>query len=415
MARRRGFFAEMQHQARLADQRQQAALRQQTAAQRRADQARRASERAFAAAARASEADRKRLEREAAQAYVAARQEEVDEMNAELAATYAELDDILSATLRVDDFVDLETLRAKASHPPFAHPELLWPGPAPEPIAEPPMPARQEPARVGGIFGRKKKAADAAAAADEQYAKDYEAWQAEVASIPEREAAQAAAFEAAEKERLDRLHKEQAKYAAECKAREDEVAAQNAALDELINGLAYGVVEAVQEYVGIVTANSIYPELLPVTHSATFDPDAAELTMRVLIPGPETIPTTRAYRYVKASDEIVPTPSTQKEVRDRYAGILHNVALRTLHEVFEADRRGLIRAISLEVGSDALNTATGRVHYVPLLAVATTREVFEEIDLSAVVPAATLDHLKATVSKNPQALTPIVLTGVKKG
>ncbi len=414
MARRRGFFAEMQHQARVANQIQQTALRQQTAAERRLDQARRAAARAQAAAQRASEADRKRLEREAAQAYTAARVEEVAEMNAELAATYAELDEILTATLQVDDYVDLETLRVKAEHPAFPYPELLWPGAAPGPVLEPPMPTLQEPGPVSGIFGRRKKAADAAAAAEQQYASDYQAWSAEMASIPEREAAQAAEFHAAEQERLDRLSFEKAKFASESKEREAEAASQNAELDELIAGLAYGVTEAVQEYVGIVMANSVYPDLLSVTHSSSFQPDSAELTVQVSIPGPETIPTTRAYRYVKASDEIVATAAPQKEVRDRYTGIVHNIALRTLHEIFEADRRGVIKAISLEVGSDALNTATGRMGYVPLVAVATTREIFEDIDLSAVVPAATLEHLKAAVSKNPHALTPIALKGVRQ-
>lgn len=335
-------------------------------------------------------------------------------MNADLAATYAELDEILTATLAVDDFVDLEALRVTAEHPPFDHPELLWPDAEPGPIVASPEPTLQPPPPVGGLFGRKRKEAESAAAAEQQHAQAHRAWRDEVASIPEREAAQSAAFHTRERTRLARLAEEQAKYAAQKKAREDEVAAQNTELDELINGLAYGVVEAVQEYVGIVAANSIYPELLPVTQTSSFDPADAELTMRVLIPGPATIPTVKAYRYVKASDEIVPTDATQKDVRERYAGILHNVALRTLHEVFEADRRGLVRAISLEVGSQALNTATGRVGYVPLLAVSATRQAFEEIDLSAVVPAATLEYLGATVSKNPQALTPVVLRGVKR-
>lgn len=414
VTRRRGFFAEMQHQARVAEQRRQAALRQRAAAQRRSEQARRAAERAHAAAARASDAERKRLEREAAQAHVAARQEEVEELNAQLAATYAELDEILTATLQVDDFVDLEALRETAEHPPFPYPDLLNPTSPPEPIREPATPSMQEPAPVSGIFGRKKKAADAAAAAEQQYARDYEAWRMEMDALPARQAAQAERFQAAERHRLERLTLERVKYLVERAAREREVAAQNAELDELISGLAYGVVEAVQEYVGIVTANSVYPDLLPVAHTATFQPDEAELTLHVRIPGPETIPTIRSYRYVKASDEILETAATQKEVRERYASILHNVALRSLHEVFEADRRGLIRNISLEVGSDALHTATGRVGWVPLLAVTATREAFEEIDLNAVVPAATLEHLNATVSKNPHALTPIALTGVKK-
>ena len=366
------------------------------------------------AVARASDADRKRLEREAAQAYAVARLEEVEEMNADLAATYAELDQILTATLAVDDFVDLEKLRVKVEHPPFDHPELLWPGTAPAPIVAPPEPMLQAPTPVGGLLGRKKKEAEAAQAAQQLYASAHQAWREQIAAIPQREAEQAVAFHTREQIRTARLEREQAKYAEQKKVREDEAAAQNVELDELINGLAYGVVEAVQEYVGIVAANSIYPELLPVSQTSTFDPGNAELTMRVLIPGPETIPTVKAYRYVKASDEIVPTAATQKDVRDRYAGILHNVALRSLHEVFEADRRRLIRAVSLEVGSEALNTATGRLGYVPLLAVAATRETFEGIDLSAVVPVATLEHLGATVSKNPQALTPVTLKGIRK-
>lgn len=414
MARHRGFLAEVQHQSRLADQRRRATVQQHVAAQRRSEQALRAAERASAANARASDADRKRLEREAAQAYAAARLGEAEALNADLAATYAELDGVLTATLSVDDFVDLETLRVKVDHPPFGYPELLWPGEMPVPIMAPPEPSLQAPAVVSGVFGRKKKAADAAAAAQQQYAEAHRAWKNEVASIPAREAAQGAVFQASEQKRLALLAEKKADYEAEKRVREQEAATQNAELDELITGLAYGVVEAVQEYVGIVAANSVYPELLPVAQRSSFDPSTAELTIRVLIPGPETIPTVKTYRYVRASDEIASTAATQKDVRDRYARILHNVALRTLHEVFEADRRGLIQAISLEVGSDALNTATGHVGYVALLAAATTREVFEQIDLSSVVPAATLEHLGATVSKNPQALTPIVLKGVRK-
>jgi len=38
---------------------------------------------------------------------------------------------------------------------------------------------------------------------------------------------------------------------------------------------------------------------------------------------------------------------------------VHQVALRSFHEVFEADRRGLIRSISLEVGTETIDPATG--------------------------------------------------------
>ena len=45
--------------------------------------------------------------------------------------------------------------------------------------------------------------------------------------------------------------------------------------------------------------------------------------------------------------------------------------------------------------------ATGREGYIPFVAVGADRDSFLELDLSNVVPAATLSHLGAVVSKNP--------------
>ncbi|WP_052680265.1 hypothetical protein [Microbacterium azadirachtae] len=415
MARRRGFFAEMQHQARIAEQRQRQAAREHSAAVRRAEQAQRAAERARVAAARASEQDRKRLEREAALAHVEARQAEVEELNSTLQDRYQILDSLLTATLDVDDFVDLETLRVFAEHPSFPRLDLKVPVPAPKPIPDPPLPVKREPEAVKGLFGRKQKTAEAQEAVERQYAEDYWAWTAATEELPARRAAQDAAHNEAERRREEQLAVETAKYETECAAREAEAKEQNEALDQLIAGLGYGTADAVKEYVEIVLANSVYPEDFPVTHSSVFEPSTSELFVSVRIPGPETVPTIKQYRYVKANDEITPTAATQKDAKDRYATIVNNVALRTIHEVFEADRRGLIRSISLELGTETISPATGQPLYVPFVAVAANREQFSGLDLRAVVPAATLAHLGAAVSKNPQGLVPIASGGIRRG
>lgn len=413
MARRRGFLAEMQHQARLSQQRQAAAQRQHAAAVRQAEAARRASERAYAQAARASEAERKRLEKEAADAHVAAQLAEVEQLNVELSEHYQELDGLLAATLDVDDFVDLESLREQAVHPPFPREDLRVPIAATV-IPDPPLPVKLAPAPVTGMFGRKQKEAAALAAVEQQYANDYWAWKAASDSLPERRAEAQRQHEAAEQNRLSALAAETAKYEAECAARDAEVALKNQALDALIAGLGYGTVDAVQEYVGIVLANSVYPEWFPVTHEAEFDPATAELTLRVDLPAPDVVPSIRCYKYTKASDEITPVQATQKDTKDRYAAVVHNVTLRSLHEVFEADRRGLIKSIAVEVGVDSTDPATGRPARISLAAVATSRDRFAELDLSNVVPAATLAHLGAVVSKNPHGLVGIDPAGVRR-
>ncbi|GAA5192293.1 hypothetical protein GCM10023346_13930 [Arthrobacter gyeryongensis] len=397
----------------MAEQRQRASAREQAAAARRAEQAWNAQRRASIALQRASEADRKRLEKEAAEAHVAARQAEVEELNAELAATYDQVDSLLQATLDVDDYVDLGSLRRTVEHPPFDR-RLETPIPAPEPLADPPAPVFQPPVAPTGLFGRKKKLAEAQAQAQAEYAEVHAAWERHVQQLPERRRRLADQHAALEQERERALSAARAKYQSECANREAEIAQHNASIDQLITDLSYGAVDAVHEYVGIVLANSVYPEDFAVEHEANFEPGSAELGLRILIPGPDLIPTIKSYKYVKASDEVTAVPLSQKDSKDRYAGIVHQVALRTLHEIFESDRRGLIQSISLEVGTHTINPATGKETYIPFAAVGASRDAFAEIDLSAVVPAATLEHLGAAVSKNPLGLVPVNGSGVRR-
>ncbi|AXQ94524.1 hypothetical protein LV780_12310 [Cereibacter azotoformans] len=136
--------------------------------------------------------------------------------------------------------------------------------------------------------------------------------------------------------------------------------------------------------------------------------------MRVTIPAPDSFPAIKAYKYVRTSDEIRDVPMSQAEINKRYSSVLHQVAIRSLHEVFEADRRGLIRTISLEVGTKARHPATGRLDFLPFVGVSAERDSFTEFDLSGLVPLATLKHLGAAISRDPVALVAADVTGVRK-
>ena len=155
--------------------------------------------------------------------------------------------------------------------------------------------------------------------------------------------------------------------------------------------------------------NSVYPAEWPWPPEYSYDADTQELTIQLQFPTPGDLPTVRAYKYVRASDEITTTQQTQKEQKERYAGLVNNMTLRTLHEVWEADRGGKVASISLVGSVDHVNPATGKDTMTPLVAVAVDRTTFEDIDLRRVAPAETMRHLGAVVSKNPHALTPIKL------
>src|SRR5665811_2514884 len=146
---RRGFFAELQHQAKgAARERERTALQTEkarNAANRMAEQAHKADERAAAQLARASEADKKRLAKEAREAHVAAIEAEAEMRNLELNESYQAIDSLLAATLEVDDYVDLTTLRTVAVHPPFERTDLETLIPLPSPIIDPPQPVFAPP------------------------------------------------------------------------------------------------------------------------------------------------------------------------------------------------------------------------------------------------------------------------------
>lgn len=417
---RRGFFAELQRQSRIAERdrerRQREAERGRAARQKQLEQARVAAERARAKLSKALAAERKRLEKEAHEAYLEERRAEVEDINEALESMHDDLASLLAWTLSHDDYVDLNALRIKARHPPFDRADLESPAPPPAFISDPPRPELQipEPPRgLAKLFG-KKRHAEAVESAKLTHELALTGWQAQCNRAETKRQAARKQHAESELERLEQLAHAQARYAKECEAREAEATAHNLSVDELVANLGYGTVDAVQEYISIVLSNSVYPEHFPVTHTFQFDPASAELNLRVAVPEPSRMPKDKAYKYAKATDEIVATTLSEKECRERYASAIYQVALRSLHEVFEADRRGLIRTISLEVGTSAADPATGVRGYIPFVVAAAEREAFMAFDLSAVVPAMTLGRLGGAVSKNPYALIPAERTGVRR-
>lgn len=421
VARRRGFFAEIQHQQRLADARTAKAQRERAAAQAavqraraQADRARLQADRAVAAAARSSEAERKRLEREAQTAYAEARRAEADDRNEALRLTNEAIAGLLAATLDVDDHVDLEALKRSVQHPPFPHPDLEVPAPRPMPIVLPPAPVWEEPPTPKGFFGKRKKHEETKQEWWTAFQRQTADWERARDALPLRQAEADRQYQALEQRRRDQLSAERRRYEASCNVRQRAVDEHNAEIDSLIAGLGYGVPEAVQEYVDIVLANSIYPEEFAVRHEATFDSATAEAVVRAVVPAPDELSSAKSYRWVKASDEVAATAMTKKDQTERYADALAQVALRTLHEIYEADRRGVITSISLEVGPATKDPGTGLDRFFPLIAVGASRDRFTKFDLTAVVPAATLQVLGAAVSKNPLALAVVDTNGVRR-
>ncbi len=419
---RRGFLAEMQYQARQAEKRRAQAARQQASAQaarsRDYQRALKDSERAQAQAQRADAAERKAMEKELARLHVEERLAHVESLNADLDAAYAEIDSMLSATLAVDDFVDLEELRVQAQYPPFHRTDLEVAEPPPASIptsAEPRFAPPPEPTGLSAKLGGAARHAKQFAEAQALFTQQHQAWQMEQRAADEQWQQLHQAWQLREQARMEQAGSARAEYQAACQQVDVQVAEQNAQLDALLAGLSAGSEEAIQSYVGIVLANSVYPETFPIEYDYQFDASLGELELLVTVPGPSAMPSIKAYKYVKASDEITSSPLTKAALKERYSNAIAQVAIRSLHEVFEADRQGLIQTIAMAVATNTVNPATGLAERVFLASCAADRARFMQFDLTNVVPAATLTHLNGQLSKNAYDLVPIDMSSGVRG
>jgi restriction system protein len=325
-------------------------------------------------------------ERERRQLHLASQSATVDAANRELAESLRALGSLLSVALEVDDHLDLDTLKAPPELPPPPPSELAVAEPAPQ--LDSFMPAAQS--RFGKLMpGGKSKLERARADGQANFN------------------AALARHEAREQIRKDAL-------SAALTAHEEEVTRRTALaqerardVDELKEQLAAGVPDAVVAYFSLVLDAKNYPGTFPRQHRIAYVPESKQLVVELQLPGVDVVPAVRQYRYVKARDAVEDSPRPAAEIRALYGQIVAQTALRTVHELFEADRHGHVDTIIFNGYVDTIDRATGRPAKPHLISMRTTRDAFSGLDLAHVEPLACLKGLNASVSKTPTELVPV--------
>jgi restriction system protein len=352
---------------------QAAQTREQARAYREAERARAAYARALAA----EENERKRL-------YAESRAADVEAMNEDLDARLAALDGLLLATLNVDDHLEFDSLKRPPELPPWRYGELERAEPAPDVGAF--MPAA--PTGLSKMFG-KAKYQQAVQAGEAAYAEAVEA------------------HRSREQARMAELERRQAEHATALEEAHARAAVQHAEVDAFQQDFNKGDPEAVISYFELVLQASSYPEGFPQAFKLAYVPESRQAVVEYELPGVDVVPTVKAYKYVKTSDKINQSSRPQSQVRAIYASVVAQIALRTVHELFEADRGRHIDVVVFNGVLHTIDPGSGKPIKPCLVTLRTTRETFGELDLAHVEPLACLKHLSAGVSKSPAELVPV--------
>lgn len=341
-----------------------------------------AAERAIRANQRAQAAD----EKERARLYVQSKMDEAEEQNTELEEQVSALHSILRDGLTKSAYIDLDTLRqppklllfqpgplANAMPPPlletYLPPALSW-------IAKlmPGMKAKHEVQRSECI---NRHRVDLAKHADD------------------------------ERIRQQKLADYRENHEAQIAAEQLRTQAQHAQIDEFKKALDARSPAAVVDYFNLTLQRSGYPDDFPGVSRLAYVPESKQLVIEVGLPTFDIVPEAASFKYMKSKDEIVESPRPAKERRALYGSIIAQTTLRTLREVFSADRAGAVDSIVLNGHVDAIDKATGQSVRPCVVTVRTSRDVFLAIDLQRVEPSACLRALHASVSKSPEELAPV--------
>jgi len=375
VGRNRGFTAALIQIQREAERQARAQAVAATRAAREAERARKAYQRAQATEAK----EQKRL-------YVESRMADVELRNQELQDDVAALGQLLADTLAVDDFLDFETLKQAAPLPIFRPGQLA--------VSEPPPNADSyRPPEPTGLRAWLPGTRDKYRAKMEEGRVAYEA---AVAAHRVREAARQRRFAAAQAEHD--------KAVAEVQAR---LAEQHAEVEQFKADFYAGKPAAVMQYFALVLEASRYPVRFPQRFRLALVPESRQLVVEYELPPYDRVPAIAAYTYVKAGDKVNEKLRPARERQHLYKSVVAQVTVRTIHELFEADRSSLVETIVLNGHVETVNAATGKTERPCLVTVRTTRDAFLNRDLAKVDAEACLLDLAASLSKSPAELIPV--------
>ncbi|MDD7920145.1 restriction endonuclease [Actinomycetospora callitridis] len=328
-----------------------------------------------------------RRQRELLEQHQAARQDEAEQLTKNAEDRTAELDAVLLDGLRSPVVLDIAHDPPRPAPRPFAPSvELAHGTPAPEwADFAPPPPGRL--ARALGLGApRVEQARQEAQAAFDRAAADHR----------RQEQARVQAVEAA---RAD-LARRQADLAAEASAREDELRHRRCAFTA-------GEQAAVEQTLAAALSARALPDGVPSEVQIGYRADSGQVLAIRELPRPDVVPTELTFRYVKTRDLIDHTNRKPAEINSRYARLLAQVALLTLHDVFTTTTSEQVREVTVTCVLDARSPATGQMERQCLVSVAATRDEFDSLILAEVDPIRCMTGLNALVSPNPYDVEPV--------
>lgn len=133
---------------------------------------------------------------------------------------------------------------------------------------------------------------------------------------------------------------------------------KNAKVDEFKRRYQEADPSTILEYCELVLNNSVYPESFPKSFELDYNPENKILIVEYALPSLDQLPTLNEVKFIR--NELKEYHISDAQHQKMFDATMYNITLRTIHELFEADKINSIEAVTFNGWVNAINKAIGK-------------------------------------------------------
>lgn len=181
----------------------------------------------------------------------------------------------------------------------------------------------------------------------------------------------------------------------------------NAKIDVMKSAYMEKNPDSIVAYCEMVLNNSQYPESFNKDFELEYNPENGLLIVEYQLPSLDAMPKIKEVKYVAAKNELNETYLPEAQLAKMFDEAMYKIALRTIHELLEADAVDAITIVSFNGWVRAVNKGTGREENNCIISLQVNKAEFLAIDLRNVDPKTCFKNLKGVASSKLSSLTPV--------
>jgi restriction system protein len=165
--------------------------------------------------------------------------------------------------------------------------------------------------------------------------------------------------------------------------------------------------EAVEDYCRQILSTSSFPDGFQRKFELQYLPQTRTLIVDHLLPLPDSLPRVKGLKYLKGRDQFVEERLSATALNRLYADMLHQICVRTLYELFDADIAGALNTVAFNGWIESTDPATGEKTRSCIVSVQATKAQFQSLNLWDTDAKAAFKALKGLAHAKLHAPTPV--------